>query len=297
MSEQKNKTHWENLSRMKYLRESRKNLWNLDYFEFLVKHVWKMDKPIRILDMGCGMGYLGSVLLPLLPEGSTYTGIDIGEKLLDEAQAIFSNYSNVDFILQDLNEYEPTEKYDLVICQCVLIHIPSPQSILDKMIKSVIPGGRVICIEPNWVFTNLGVYRHKMEVYSHMDWGVIQKWFDGALQHSGRDSYIGIKIPAMMHDLGLKNIDIRINDKANFNFQAPDGAKLGKDRIEGQRKFYENPEFYDKNGRNSTGMTMDEQLKYFEGVLLTEKFENDRDIPLPVVEAAAWLISYGEKPV
>ena len=84
-----NKTYWD--GRIEYLRDSRKNLWNPDYFSFLVKQVWKMDKPIRIVDFGCGMGYLGSVLMPLLPEGSTYTGLDIGAKLLEQARTAFAD--------------------------------------------------------------------------------------------------------------------------------------------------------------------------------------------------------------
>lgn len=37
-----------------FLHSSRKNMWNNDYFEFLVKCVWKIDKPVRIIDFGCG---------------------------------------------------------------------------------------------------------------------------------------------------------------------------------------------------------------------------------------------------
>lgn len=32
-----------------FLHSSRKNMWNNDYFEFLVKCVWKIDKPVRII--------------------------------------------------------------------------------------------------------------------------------------------------------------------------------------------------------------------------------------------------------
>lgn len=49
--------------------------WNDDYFAFLVREVWKLDRPVDVLDFGCGFGFLGRKLLPLLPEESTYTGI------------------------------------------------------------------------------------------------------------------------------------------------------------------------------------------------------------------------------
>lgn len=50
--------------------------WNEDYFEFLVRDVWKFDKPIDILDFGCGYGFLGQKFMPLLPVGSSYSGIE-----------------------------------------------------------------------------------------------------------------------------------------------------------------------------------------------------------------------------
>lgn len=78
-------------TKIDYLKTTRKQFWNDDYFEFLVKCVWKLDKPINVIDFGCGYGYLGMKLLPLLAKGSTYTGIDLGEKLLENAEKLFEN--------------------------------------------------------------------------------------------------------------------------------------------------------------------------------------------------------------
>ena len=59
--------YWE--KRLEYLKRSRKTMWNDDYFSFLVRDVWKIDKPISVLDCGCGYGSLGKMLMPLLPAG------------------------------------------------------------------------------------------------------------------------------------------------------------------------------------------------------------------------------------
>ena len=53
-------TNWN--EKLEYLQTTRQNMWNDDYFEFLVKNVWKLDKPINIIDFGCGYGYLGTKL-------------------------------------------------------------------------------------------------------------------------------------------------------------------------------------------------------------------------------------------
>ncbi len=82
------KDYWNN--KFNYLLQTRKSLWNDDYVRFLISQVWKIDRPISILDCGCGFGFLGLLLLPHLPEGSTYTGIDFAENLIEKVRAVFA---------------------------------------------------------------------------------------------------------------------------------------------------------------------------------------------------------------
>lgn len=79
--------YWDD--QMEYLRNTRWLYYNDDYLEFLVQRVWKIENPVDLIDYGCGYGYLGLKLLPLLPEGSTYTGIDKGKELIRQAREIF----------------------------------------------------------------------------------------------------------------------------------------------------------------------------------------------------------------
>lgn len=46
-------------SAVEYLKKSRTNWWNKDYMEFLIEKVWKIAKPVSIIDFGCGIGFLG----------------------------------------------------------------------------------------------------------------------------------------------------------------------------------------------------------------------------------------------
>jgi hypothetical protein len=113
---------------------------------------------------------------------------------------------------------------------------------------------------------------------------------DSELENSGVDRYIGIKIPAMMHDLGLKNIDIRINDKANIDFREPNKAILDRDRTERKKIRFRSYEKY-----IDWGIDKDEVNRMVEDSLRTEDYENSREKSFPVISAMAWLISYGVK--
>lgn len=68
--------YWDD--KLEYLTSTRDLYYNDDYLEFLVKSVWKIHESVHIVDYGCGYGYLGLKLLPLLPQGSRYTGITFG---------------------------------------------------------------------------------------------------------------------------------------------------------------------------------------------------------------------------
>ncbi|MBU5427615.1 methyltransferase domain-containing protein [Tissierella pigra] len=209
------KEHWN--KQLNYLKNSRVEFWNYDYLEFLVKNVWNITKPIKIIDFGCGYGYLGMMLLPILPTGSVYTGIDISDELIDEAKLFFkdSDYS-VEFIKSDINTFDVKEKYDMAICQALLRHLPNPKDILKKMIDSVSCGGLVVCIEVNREFENTGLYIHGMDYSLGNKTSTMQKLWKTELELEGRDYSIGMKIPFYMQEYGLKNIDVRLNDKVNF---------------------------------------------------------------------------------
>ncbi|QLY81541.1 DNA (cytosine-5-)-methyltransferase [Clostridium intestinale] len=209
------KDFWD--KKLDYLKDSRNLLWNDDYFEFLIKKVWKIDKPINIIDFGCGYGYLGMKLLPLLPQGSSYTGVDISDSLIKEGNQYFNNSSyKFRFINKDLNSFDIKDKYDMAICQTLLRHLPNPKEILEKMIDSTVEGGIVVCVEVNRMFENSGMYIKGIEYNSTDTNNILHKLWETELHEEGRDFSIGIKMPFYMDELGLKNIDVRLCDKVNF---------------------------------------------------------------------------------
>lgn len=203
--------------RLDFLKAIRTGWCNDDYIEFLIEKVWKIRKPVNIIDFGCGFGYIGLLLLPMLPKGSAYTGIDISSTLLDDAKKVFADSGYVtNFINADLNEYIPNESYDIAISQAVLRHIPNAKNILKKMIQSVVSGGWVICMETDLELEKAGQY------FSGLDYdelGMIslhRKIYKKELANGGRDYRFAIKIPIFMQELGLHNVGVRINDSVKF---------------------------------------------------------------------------------
>ena len=238
-------TNWN--EKLEYLQTTRQNMWNDDYFEFLVKNVWKLDKPINIIDFGCGYGYLGTKLLPLVSSGSTYTGIDIAETLIEKAKNLFLDAPyQTKFKVADLLTYETEEKYDVAICQSVLRHIPEVEQILQKMVKSVGKGGMVICIEPNRRMENSGIYVDDVnyDVFSRDDF--LRVHWTKEKANGGRDFLVGMKIPVYMEQMGLSDVGIRVNDYVDFV-----SPKSNKESYEEHRNNFIANNLFDYQGENA----------------------------------------------
>jgi trans-aconitate methyltransferase len=73
-----------------YLRDCYLLQHNDDYLEFLVNRVWGLKSPCQLIEFGCGAGKMGMKLLPLLPLGSTYTGMDQSAALISEARQVWA---------------------------------------------------------------------------------------------------------------------------------------------------------------------------------------------------------------
>ncbi|CAG7616925.1 class I SAM-dependent methyltransferase [Paenibacillus allorhizosphaerae] len=207
--------YWD--TRIDYLRSSRDLYYNDDYIEFLVKMVWKIEAPVHLIDFGCGYGYLGLKLLPLLPDGSTYTGVDLGEKLLDEARSVFQSLPyESEFIRADIQEVKLERKYDIALCHAVLLHMPNPVDVLKKMIDCVVNQGRIITFEPHWIGNMANYYLHGHDHSRLVHLGILQKLYEQDTKRSGKDGNIGAKVPIYLSELGLTDIESRVSDKVIF---------------------------------------------------------------------------------
>ncbi len=195
------------------LYKNRKYFWNDDYLEFLVRNVWKVEAQVDVIDFRCCEGYLGQQLLEILPKGSTYTGID-NEYYTDKAKLKFANTEYItNFLVSDIYSYKADKKYDIAIIQAGLRHMNRPKEVLEKMIASVKRSGLIICVDVNREFENDGLYIDDIDYDYLCTTFDFHKVWEKELECEGRDYAIGMRLPFYMQQLGLHDIDIRMNDK------------------------------------------------------------------------------------
>jgi SAM-dependent methyltransferase len=104
-----------------------------------------LDPQLRYLDMGCGTGELTICLAAL--GCKNVTGVDVVPRNIDACE---SNIARLDhapralFVLADLNEWVPPEKYDVVLSFDALEHIDDPGHFLKIMANFVASDGVAI---------------------------------------------------------------------------------------------------------------------------------------------------------
>ncbi|MBR5645363.1 MAG: class I SAM-dependent methyltransferase [Treponema sp.] len=205
-------TNWDD--KFDYLKLTRSLYLNIDYLQFLVEKVWKITTKVDVVDFGCGYGYLGLVLMPLLPEGSTYTGVDISEELINKGREIFKNVSfNYKFIHSSANSVpEKDDTFDIAICNSVLMHIPEPDTVITEMKRITKNDGMIISCESNWNAVNALMYIDGIKKSKITDLGFLQILFERVHEKTKTDGNIGMKMPVIMARNNIKNIQARISD-------------------------------------------------------------------------------------
>lgn len=200
--------------RVAYLKRTRKTMWNTDYMDFLIKQVWQLHEPVHVLDCGCGYGALGLLLLPLLPQGSTYTGVDFSEEMLQEGQKLYAAAGlKAKWVLADILNFSPKESYDLVISQALLRHVNDGVRYLEQMTRFAKPQGLVVTMECNREFEADGLYIPGMDYAALCEHQGLKKLWRTELQMQNRDYSIAMKLPHLMKQLGLHHIGCRMNDR------------------------------------------------------------------------------------
>jgi len=287
--------YWDD--KIEYLQKTRLLYYNDDYLEFLVKGVWKVSEPVNVVDFGCGYGFLGLKLLPLLPEGSKYTGVDKGRDLIAMAESLFSDTPYLtEFHISDVDEFQQDAKFDIAVCHALLLHMSDPKKTLQRMKSSVKRNGLVICFEPFWLSAMSHTYVHDVPQSEIVKIGILQKLYEFDAKANGRDGNVGIKLPVYMCEIGLINVDCRVSDKVNH--LDPRGSTSSRQALydslceEGLSNVPQDEDSYVRNV-TERGLSDSEARELFRSEVLAGNNFRDRGLEVDTLTAPTMMISYG----
>jgi 2-polyprenyl-3-methyl-5-hydroxy-6-metoxy-1,4-benzoquinol methylase len=107
----------------------------------LKTYLSKKNKPLAILEVGCGNGWLCHQLAQM--KDAAVTGIDINQKELQQAARVFAGFTNLSFANASLGDCDTARKYDVVIFAASVQYFPSLSEIIDAAFERIVPGGEI----------------------------------------------------------------------------------------------------------------------------------------------------------
>jgi ubiquinone/menaquinone biosynthesis C-methylase UbiE len=233
-----NKPDWSQKCWRDMLVYQRKAMWHQDTLDRLA--VWMGLKPgLTMADVGCGLGYLGYTYWKYFGEGGQCIGIDTSAKLLADAREAAKEWAVgglAQFVRGDASALPLDDNtIDIAMCQALLMHLEQPDHALAEMARIVRPGGSVVCFEADNVSGQMAIPDWSLPELDVDDFLLSRKVYllanKGRIKLGRGDNSIGRKIPRMMSDLGLVDIDIRLNDKVHF-LHPPYELDIQRDTIE-----------------------------------------------------------------
>jgi SAM-dependent methyltransferase len=155
----------------------------------------QIQKGWKILDVGSGPGFVAYELLNIT--GST------GEVAALEPSEYYLNYfvnkcreqgiENIKAFQSTVDEAGlPEDYYDLIFVRWVIAFVPNPGPFLDKLVKSLAPGGMIALMD--YAYEGLSLYP-RGGAFENMADTVRAYW-----KHGGGDPYIGAKLPKMFKE-------------------------------------------------------------------------------------------------
>lgn len=202
------------------LDEERQYIWNMDYFERTLLPLFRIKEDSKVVDVGCGLGFLCEMLSRYVPEGKV-VGVDLDSKLIEEAQKRVSTRPDRDaFEFRTGDAYNlpvPDGFADFTVCQTLLMHLNDPAKAISEMKRATKKGGVVAAIERDYTgVTSFDTAMEKLNL--PLEKRLLLRKADMLINKGKRslgkgDNEIGSKVPILFHNNDLRILDVRAIDR------------------------------------------------------------------------------------
>ncbi|MGH9279464.1 MAG: class I SAM-dependent methyltransferase [Acidimicrobiales bacterium] len=127
----------------------------------------------RCVDVGAGSGDVSVALARVVGRDGRVYAVDLDPRARDAVAEAAAAHSQVVAITQAGEDLLLPEPVDLAFCRFLLIHVPEPRLVLQRMAEAVRPGGWVVAQEPVTSAGRVGGAPLSMPGARHPDVGAV----------------------------------------------------------------------------------------------------------------------------
>ena len=111
----------------------------------LFKYLKSLKRPLKILEVGCGNGWLSAYLTNI--PNVNITGIDVNLQELDQAKKLFASKTNLRFINASIEDLKSGMAYDIILFASSIQYFSSIQNTLNQSLQKLNENGEIHIID------------------------------------------------------------------------------------------------------------------------------------------------------
>jgi ubiquinone/menaquinone biosynthesis C-methylase UbiE len=175
---------------------------------------------MKVLDVGCGTGSISKDIAIIVGENGKVTGIDNTENFILSGSESYQDIKNLELIHIDLFDFNPEEKFDLIVSARVLQWLSNPKEALLKMKSLLKPNGQISILD--YDHTNLNWNPSPPESMQSF-YNTFLKWRHDA----GMNNRIAEDLSNLLNEAGFHSVE-KINSDELYNEERSDyKSKIG----------------------------------------------------------------------
>ena len=154
-----------------------------------------------VLDVGCGTGAISRDIANIVGDSGKVIGIDNTKKFIESGKQTYKHIHNLELIHVDLFEFEPKEKFDLIVSARVLQWLNNPEEALLKMKTLLKSNGQISILD----------YNHERLEWNPRPPQSMELFYKIFLQwrkDAGMNNQIGDELSDMMKEIGFHSIEV-----------------------------------------------------------------------------------------
>lgn len=131
----------------------------------LIKYIRAKNRPLRILEIGCGNGWLSNKLAEI--DQTKVTGLDLNATELNQAIEVFGNKENLNFFYGTITDIAlKSLSFDLIIFAASIQYFPSVSNIISFALSILNKDGEVHIIDSHFYMENeIKSAKYRSETY------------------------------------------------------------------------------------------------------------------------------------
>jgi ubiquinone/menaquinone biosynthesis C-methylase UbiE len=179
-----------------------------------------LKKGMSVLDIGCGTGAISKDVANIVGPTGKVIGIDNTEKFINSGRDTYKEIMNLELIPVDLFDYQPKEKFDLIIAARVMQWQSEPKRALIKIKSMLKPYGQISILDYNHDALEWDPEPPESMLQFYK---IFLKWRADA----GFNNNITMDLPELLKVTGFRSIE-KINSDEYYHRDRPDfSSKVG----------------------------------------------------------------------